>query len=219
MKKQEIENIYAIVLAPMTGTAVALSEVPDPVFADKVLGDGTCDYSGEWKIVSPVDGEITTIAETGHAYGFTADNGMEVLVHVGLETVSLKGDCFQIHAKAGDKVKAGDLIAEADLEKIKEAGLNCITPVLICSDLEEKELVCAKGQVKAGEIEVLTVKEAKEDQTVEASKENATKQMRTSEANTSADGKANLEKHQLLRKLKRRNSISTLISFRNSVKF
>ena len=194
MKKQEIENIYAIVLAPMTGTAIALSEVPDPVFADKVLGDGLAIIPENGKIVSPVNGEITTIAETGHAYGFTADNGMEVLVHVGLETVSLKGDCFQIHAKAGDKVKAGDLIAEADLEKIKEAGLNCITPVLICSDLEEKELVCAKGQVKAGETEVLTVKEAKEDQTVEASKENATKQMRTSEANTSADGKANLEK-------------------------
>ena len=151
MKKQETENIYAIVLAPMTGTAVALSEVPDPVFADKVLGDGLAIIPENGKIVSPVNGEITTIAETGHAYGFTADNGMEVLVHVGLETVSLKGDCFQIHAKAGDKVKAGDLIAEADLEKIKEAGLNCIT--------------------------------------------------------------------QLLRKLKRRNSISTLISFRNSVKF
>ena len=161
MKKQEIENVYATVLAPVTGTAVALSEVPDQVFAEKVLGDGLAIIPENGKIVSPVDGEITTIAETGHAYGFTADNGIEVLVHVGLETVSLKGDCFQIHAKAGDKVKAGDLIAEADLEKIKEAGLNCITPVLICSDLEEKELVCAKGQVKAGETEVLTVKETK----------------------------------------------------------
>lgn len=163
MSNQEKQNVLATVLAPLTGKAVSLSEVPDPVFAEKVIGDGIAMIPEDGKIVSPVDGEISSIAETGHAYGFTADNGLEVLVHVGLETVSLKGECFKVYAKAGDKVKAGDLIAEVDLNLLKEKGLNSISPVLICSDLEEKEILYTEGNVKAGESVVLTVKDKKEE--------------------------------------------------------
>ena len=163
MSNQEKQNVLATVLAPLTGKAVSLSEVPDPVFAEKVIGDGIAIIPEDGKIVSPVDGEISSIAETGHAYGFTADNGLEVLVHVGLETVSLKGECFKVYAKAGDKVKAGDLIAEVDLNLLKEKGLNSISPVLICSDLEEKEILYTEGNVKAGESVVLTVKDKKEE--------------------------------------------------------
>ena len=163
MSNQEKENVLATVLAPLTGKAVSLSEVPDPVFAEKVIGDGIAIIPEDGKIVSPVDGEVSSIAETGHAYGFTADNGLEVLVHVGLETVSLKGECFKVYAKAGDKVKAGDLIAEVDLNLLKEKGLNSISPVLICSDLEEKEILYTEGNVKAGESVVLTVKDKKEE--------------------------------------------------------
>ncbi len=162
MSNQEKQNVLTTVLAPLTGKAVSLSEVPDPVFAEKVIGDGIAMIPEDGKIVSPVDGEISSIAETGHAYGFTADNGLEVLVHVGLETVSLKGECFKVYAKAGDKVKAGDLIAEVDLNLLKEKGLNSISPVLICSDLEEKEILYTEGNVKAGESVVLTVKDKKE---------------------------------------------------------
>ncbi len=163
MSNQEKQNVLATVLAPLTGKAVSLSEVPDPVFAEKVIGDGIAIIPEDGKIVSPVDGEISSIAETGHAYGFTADNGLEVLVHVGLETVSLKGECFKVYAKAGDKVKAGDLVAEVDLNLLKEKGLNSISPVLICSDLEEKEILYTEGNVKAGESVVLTVKDKKEE--------------------------------------------------------
>ena len=163
MSNQEKQNVLATVLAPLTGKAISLSEVPDPVFAEKVIGDGIAMIPEDGKIVSPVDGEISSIAETGHAYGFTADNGLEVLVHVGLETVSLKGECFKVYAKAGDKVKAGDLIAEVDLNLLKEKGLNSISPVLICSDLEEKEILYTEGNVKAGESVVLTVKDKKEE--------------------------------------------------------
>ena len=163
MSNQEKQNVLATVLAPLTGKAVSLSEVPDPVFAEKVIGDGIAIIPEDGKIVSPVDGEISSIAETGHAYGFTADNGLEVLVHVGLETVSLKGECFKVYAKAGDKVKAGDLIAEVDLNLLKEKGLNSISPVLICSDLEEKEILYTEGNVKAGESVVLTVNDKKEE--------------------------------------------------------
>ena len=163
MSNQEKQNVLTTVLAPLTGKAVSLSEVPDPVFAEKVIGDGIAIIPEDGKIVSPVDGEISSIAETGHAYGFTADNGLEVLVHVGLETVSLKGECFKVYAKAGDKVKAGDLIAKVDLNLLKEKGLNSISPVLICSDLEEKEILYTEGNVKAGESVVLTVKDKKEE--------------------------------------------------------
>ena len=148
-----------MILAPLTGKAVPLSEVPDPVFSEKVLGDGVAIIPADGKIVSPVDGEISTVAETGHAYGFTSENGQEVLVHVGLETVSLNGECFTVYGKAGDKVKAGDLVAEVDLEYLKEKEINPITPVLICSDTEGKELQYIEGDVKAGESEVLVLAE------------------------------------------------------------
>lgn len=148
-----------MILAPLTGKAVPLSEVPDPVFSEKVLGDGVAIIPADGKIVSPVDGEISTVAETGHAYGFTSENGQEVLVHVGLETVSLNGECFKVYGKAGDKVKAGDLVAEVDLEYLKEKEINPITPVLICSDTEGKELQYTEGDVKAGESKVLVLAE------------------------------------------------------------
>ena len=148
-----------MILAPLTGKAVLLSEVPDPVFSEKVLGDGVAIIPADGKIVSPVDGEISTVAETSHAYGFTSEDGQEVLVHVGLETVSLNGECFKVYGKAGDKVKAGDLVAEVDLEYLKEKEINPITPVLICSDTEGKELQYIEGDVKAGESEVLVLAE------------------------------------------------------------
>ena len=174
VSNQEKQNTQATVLAPLTGKAVLLSEVPDPVFAEKIIGDGIAIIPEDGKIVSPVDGEVSSVAETGHAYGFTADNGLEVLVHVGLETVSLNGECFKIYAKAGDKVKTGDLIAAVDLNFLKEAGINAITPILICSDVEEKEILYTEGNVKAGESVVLAVKDKKEE-AVEDNQKNAEK--------------------------------------------
>ncbi|MFQ9494637.1 MAG: PTS transporter subunit IIBC [Dorea longicatena] len=159
MNENESKKVPEVILAPLTGKAVPLSEVPDPVFSDKVLGDGVAIIPADGKIVSPVDGEISTVAETSHAYGFTSEDGQEVLVHVGLETVSLNGECFKVYGKAGDKVKAGDLVAEVDLEYLKEKEINPITPVLICSDTEGKELQYTEGDVKAGESKVLVLAE------------------------------------------------------------
>ena len=117
------ENVFETILAPMTGTAVAITEVPDPIFIEKILGDGIAIVPTEGKVVSPVDGTVSKVAETGHIYAVTSDNGVEVVIHVGLETVALNGKCFQIHVKEGDKVKAGDLLADADLEFIKETDV------------------------------------------------------------------------------------------------
>ena len=147
------------ILAPMTGTAVDLSDVPDRIFEEKVFGDGIAIIPKDGKIVSPVDGVVSKILETGHFYGVTTEDGVEVLVHVGLETVALNGKCFQVYVKEGDKVKVGDLLAEADLEFIKETGRNSITPVIIGLGLKGKELVCTKGEVQAGETVIMTLKE------------------------------------------------------------
>ena len=147
------ENVFETILAPMTGTAVAITEVPDPIFIEKILGDGIAIVPTEGKVVSPVDGTVSKVAETGHIYAVTSDNGVEVVIHVGLETVALNGKCFQIH------VKEGDLLADADLEFIKETGRNFITPIVIGSSLEGKELVCEEGEVQAGKTVIMEIKQ------------------------------------------------------------
>ena len=192
MNENESKKVPEVILAPLTGKAVPLSEVPDPVFSDKVLGDGVAIIPADGKIVSPVDGEISTVAETGHAYGFTSKDGREILVHVGLETVSLNGECFKVYGKAGDKVKAGDLIAEVDLGYLKEKEINPITPVLLCSDTEGKELQYGNGEVKAGESAVLTLA-GNADDAREESAENAETEKaesgNTESGNAGKDGK------------------------------
>ncbi len=151
----EKEKSPSVVYAPLTGKAVPLDQVPDPVFSGKVLGDGIAIIPEDGRIVSPVDGQIESVAETGHAYGFSTEDGLELLVHVGLETVSLKGECFKVHVKEGDQVKKGDLVAEVDLVYLAEKNINPITPVLICSDLDDQEMKCAEGAVEAGKTAVL----------------------------------------------------------------
>ena len=126
------------ILSPVTGQAVKLDDVPDPVFSGKILGDGAAVIPSEGKIVSPVDGEVVSVAETLHAYGLRTAEGLELLIHVGLDTVKLKGSCFQVHVKEGVQVKAGDLLAEVDLEALKAEGLNPVTPVLVCDGLQNR---------------------------------------------------------------------------------
>ena len=151
----EKEKSQSVVYAPLTGKAVPLEQVPDPVFSGKVLGDGVAIIPEDGRIVSPVDGQVESVAETGHAYGFSTEDGLELLVHVGLETVSLKGECFKVHVKERDQVKKGDLVAEVDLAYLAEKNINPITPVLICSDIDDQDLKCAEGGVEAGKTAVL----------------------------------------------------------------
>ena len=108
------------ILAPVKGKVIPLEQVPDEVFAEKVLGDGVAIIPEDGKIYSPVDGTITTITDSLHAYGFETEDGIQMIVHFGLETVNLKGKGFTSRVKVGDKVKAGDLVAEVDLDYLKE---------------------------------------------------------------------------------------------------
>ena len=156
-----------VVTAPFSGTLVPLSEVPDETFASGVLGEGIAIEPSDGLFCSPVDGTVETIAETKHAIGFAADNGLEILVHVGLETVSLNGEGFEILVKEGDRVKAGQPVAKADLALIRERGLKTITSLVLTGGADEKELHCAEGLAAAGKTPVLTLTE-KEAQPAEA---------------------------------------------------
>ena len=156
-----------VVTAPFSGTLVPLSEVPDETFASGVLGEGIAIEPSDGLFCSPVDGTVETIAETKHAIGFAADNGLEILVHVGLETVSLNGEGFEILVKEGDRVKTGQPVAKADLALIRERGLKTITSIVLTGGTDDMELHCADGLATAGKTPVLTLT-AKEAQPAEA---------------------------------------------------
>ena len=150
------------ILSPMTGEAVGLGEVPDPVFSQKIIGDGMAVIPSEGKLLSPVDGEVISVADTKHAFGLRTAEGLELLIHVGLETVHLKGECFQVFVKPGDKVKAGDLLAEVDLAYLKEREINPITPVLVCGGLNGQKLSGTEGPVQAGKTVLMETAETVE---------------------------------------------------------
>ena len=126
---KKLEGIYA----PIAGKAVAITEVPDPTFAEGMLGNGIAIEPTDGKVYAPCDATVDMMFDTGHAVSMTTESGIEILVHVGLETVGLEGKPFTVHVQNGDKVKKGQLLIEADLEAIKAAGLPTITPVLICN--------------------------------------------------------------------------------------
>lgn len=172
------------ILSPMTGEAVGLGEVPDPVFSQKIVGDGVAVIPSEGKLLSPVDGEIISVADTKHAYGLRTAEGLELLIHVGLETVHLNGECFQVFVKPGDKVKAGDLLAEVDLAYLKERGINPITPVLVCGGFHGQQLNAAAGPVQAGKTVLMELSEV-----TEATADN------TEKAPVGADGKSDKKPH------------------------
>ena len=119
--------------APMAGKAVAISEVPDPTFAEGMLGNGIAIEPAEGKVYAPCDATVDMMFTTGHAVSLVADCGAEILLHVGLETVGLEGKPFTVHVANGDKVKKGQLLIEVDLDAVKAAGLPTITPMLICN--------------------------------------------------------------------------------------
>ena len=120
-----------IVVAPIKGKAVSLEAVGDGVFSAEMLGKGAAIDPAEGRAVSPVTGTVSTVFDTKHAVGLTSDDGVEVLIHIGIDTVKLNGAPFTTHVKPGDKVKAGDLLVEFDIEQIKAAGCPTITPVII----------------------------------------------------------------------------------------
>ncbi|MGM9987748.1 MAG: PTS glucose transporter subunit IIA [Bacillaceae bacterium] len=150
-----------ILVAPITGEIKDITEVPDPVFAEKMMGDGFAILPVEGKVVSPVDGEIVQVFPTKHAVGLRSDKGLEVLIHFGLETVALKGEGFTAHVEEGQKVKAGDLMLSVDLDFLKAQGKQLITPVVMTNFADKVEVfnLEATGSVEKGsKAAVITLK-------------------------------------------------------------
>jgi PTS system beta-glucosides-specific IIC component len=119
------------VVSPLKGKVIPLNQVEDAAFSSEALGKGIAIEPSEGKVVSPVNGIVTTLFRTKHAIGITSDNGVEILIHVGMDTVKLDGEHFTAHIKQGDTVKAGDLLVEFDIAKIKAAGCAVTTPIVI----------------------------------------------------------------------------------------
>ena len=137
--------------ATVEGEAVPITEVPDPTFAEGYLGNGIAIKPTSGKVCSPVDGTVSCVFDTGHAVTLVSDNGIEILIHIGLETVGLNGAPFTIHVADGDQVKKGQLLFEANLEMIQEAGLPIITPVVVCNsdDFAKFDTVVGKDVTNA----------------------------------------------------------------------
>lgn len=145
--KKEKQGI--IIGAPIEGEAVSIKEVKDPTFSKEILGKGIAIKPSKGKVVAPVDSEVIIIFETKHAVTLRSQEGAEILIHIGLDTVQLKGQHFITYVKAGDKVKAGELLIEFDIDKIKEAGYDTICPMVLCNTTDFlKVKVISKGEVK-----------------------------------------------------------------------
>ena len=145
-------------LSPLSGTVVPLDMVPDPVFAERMMGDGvalTPDEGGE--VLAPCDGELAALFPTGHAFGIRGPLGIEILVHVGIDTVSLEGEGFTLLAAAGDTVRAGDPIVRFDLALVSSRAPSMLTPVIITTGDLVKSLRAASGRVRSGRDVLLTV--------------------------------------------------------------
>ncbi|GGP11293.1 PTS beta-glucoside transporter subunit IIBCA [Oceanobacillus neutriphilus] len=130
-ENEAIETVDEQIMNPIEGTSKPLTEVADPTFSSEAMGQGIAIEPTAGRVVSPVDGTITVAFKTKHAIGIASDKGAEILIHVGMDTVQLDGKHFISHIKEGDKIKVGDVLVEFDMDKIKEAGYEITTPVII----------------------------------------------------------------------------------------
>lgn len=141
--------------ATQNGECVDLDMVPDPVFSERLLGDGVAIIPEDCEVKSPADGEVVQVFDTLHAYSILTDDGLEILVHIGLNTVELSGEGFTPKVKAGDRVTKGEILCIADLKLIKERGYDIFTPIVITNSDALKSLEILKGKTIGGETVVM----------------------------------------------------------------
>lgn len=153
------ESTVVNITAPINGKVIDITEVPDPVFSQKMMGDGIAIDPVDGEVVSPIDGEVIQVFPTKHAVGLKSKSGLEILIHIGLETVQLNGEGFETFVNAGDRVKRGELLVRFDLSVISQKAASTLTPVILTNydevvDHVEKNIV---AESKKGETEVMTV--------------------------------------------------------------
>lgn len=151
-KTEKIAEKDVEIKAPVNGKAIALSEVKDEVFAGGALGKGAAIIPEDGRICAPCDGVVSLVYPTGHAIGIQSENGAELLIHIGMDTVTLEGKCFDIKVKQGQAVKAGEILIEADLEGIRSAGLDTTTPIVVTNIDDYVDITAENmGNIKAGD--------------------------------------------------------------------
>ena len=147
-----------IIPSPLDGKVVPVNKLSDPVFSDDILGKGIAVIPADDRITAPADALITMMFDTGHAVSLETDDGVELLIHVGIDTVKLKGTHFTIHKNTDDKVKAGDILMEFDATAISAEGYDTVTPVVVCNPDKFKSVSFpAEGPIKVGD-PLITIK-------------------------------------------------------------
>ena len=155
----ELPGKAGTVYAPVVGEVINLTEVEDAAFSSGVLGQGCAIIPSKGEVYAPCDGEISTLPDSGHAVGISADDGAEILIHVGMDTVSLKGEGFKPMVKEGDKVKKGQLLIKFNINLIKSKNLSTVTPVVVTNADDYGTVdVAAKGTKTTKNTEVISYK-------------------------------------------------------------
>ncbi|MEN4545649.1 PTS beta-glucoside transporter subunit IIABC [Pantoea agglomerans] len=145
------------ILSPMTGTVLALDQIPDPTFASGLLGQGVAIIPSDNKVIAPFAGEVASLFQTRHAIGLLSHSGIELLIHVGIDTVRLDGKPFTAHVKVGDSFRAGDLLLEFDRQAILDAGYDLATPIIITNSDEYPEVMTVAGTAVTAGTPLLSV--------------------------------------------------------------
>lgn len=153
LKKDEIT-----VGAPLEGEVIPLKEVSDPTFRDGYLGDGIAIKPSGDIVYAPVDGTVSTVFRTGHAVGINTDDHVELLIHIGIDTVELGGKHFEMQVKEGQTVKRGEQIGKADMEQIKAAGYQTVTPVTVTNSTDFSSIEGLTGKTVNPGDDVITIK-------------------------------------------------------------
>lgn len=158
MAPQDQPSAHLSLLAPISGEILPLTQVPDTIFSNKIIGDGIAIIPSDNKVYAPIDGIISMVTPSKHAIGITTSDGLDILIHVGIDTVSLNGEGFTLRVNEKDSVKSGDLLIEFDIENITKHSLSTITPILITNFDEFSELqVTNEKYVTSNETTLLTV--------------------------------------------------------------
>ncbi|RAL24280.1 PTS sugar transporter subunit IIA [Thermoflavimicrobium daqui] len=145
-------------VAALTGEIIPIERVEDPVFAQKMAGDGLAIVPTQGEVVAPISGKVTHLFDTHHAIGITTKEGLEILIHIGIDTVKLDGKGFNAYVEVGDEVKQGERLITVDLNLLKESGFAISTPIVITNgEVVAEQKVLATGNVIAGEDEILSI--------------------------------------------------------------
>ena len=151
-EKTETETADIALFAHMSGTVISLEDVEDETFAQKMLGDSVAIEPDEGRLYSPCEGTVQMIFDTKHAITLASDEGFEVILHIGIDTVKLGGKYFDVHVSDGQKVHKGDLLISFDLDAIRSEGYKTTTPLIICNTDDYSEVkAVSSGKISAGE--------------------------------------------------------------------